>query len=582
MKVMNDLANYFLSRKNEKPFVLLLFFILCFFSYVIYYDAIFYGESSYDDPIYFEYLRNLFNDGVTLTAFFPIFYDYVNSNYHPLTVLSLAIDFIIGGGNPVFFHVTNIVIHICNAMMIFLIFNNITRYRMAAVLTALLFFIHPLNVESVIWISERKGLLSVLFALISFYYYVEYKKEVLQKYKVTSVIFFILSLLSKPTTATIPALFILLDLTVFNENAKINLRMIFDSVKDKIPYVVTGLSIIIFAFLAQIEKGALSDLATVTVSSRLETSINNIFIYISKIFLPVNLATYYPHPEKSIYEIILYMFFISSWVFLAIKYFSKSKLITFCVIFFFVQIIPLSGLFQTGSHSIANRYTYLPAIGMFFIVAFFINKTRDRYIATFISFVLVVSLTVVTSNHAKVWKSNLSLWENNAKVTDKNYYTAYFYSMYLIENNQIDEALGYFYNIIGISNRYYADEAISGFAVLLTHHKKYNEAKAILDEGKKHKFPGAGIHRQLALLEYFYFGNKVGGEQLIKGVLKYFPLDLRANRIYSKILFDQKKYKEALGVLNAMKRHKEKRNEDFKQVIEDDIKLIKEIFKDEA
>ena len=106
--------------------------------------------------------------------------------------------------------------------------------------------------------------------------------------------------------------------------------------------------------------------------SRIETSINNIFIYLSKIFVPVNLSSFYPHINKPVFIIFIYAAIILSWGVLAVKYFSKSKIVTFCIFFFFIQIIPLSGLFQTGSHSAANRYTYLPAIGLFFVFLMFI------------------------------------------------------------------------------------------------------------------------------------------------------------------------------------------------------------------
>ena len=407
---MSDFNNIVIAEKNKKVFSFIFFFVACVFIYIIYYDSIFYGQSSYDDHIYLDYLRGIFKDGVSFTAFLSILVDFVNSNWHPVTILSLAVDYVVGGDNPIYFHVTNILIHLINVMMVFYIFTKLTGNVFASALTAVLFAIHPLNVESVVWISERKGLLSTLFLLMSLNFYILYKKEIIYKHKVISVLFFILSLLSKPTTATLPAIFILLDLTVFNDKRKIDVGIFICSLKDKAPYFIAGIGVIILAFIAQSEHGALGSLSDVPLIYRLETSVNNIFIYISKIFFPYKLASFYPQLDKSVYIIALYLIVILSWILLAVRYFSKSKIITFSILFFFIQIIPMSGLFQTGAHSIANRYMYVPAIGFFFVFSYFIGKIPNRLACVSLVLVLSISLTVTSFSYAKVWRDDLSLW----------------------------------------------------------------------------------------------------------------------------------------------------------------------------
>lgn len=574
---MSGINHNILIEKNEKIFLFLFILIVFVFTYIIYYDSVFYGDSKFDDQVYLEYLRELFKNGVTITAISSIFSDFVNANWHPVTILSMAIDFIIGGDNPIYFHVTNTIIHVFNVIMVFLIFSKLTENRLAVALTAFLFAIHPLNVETVVWISERKGLLSTLFALNSLYFYILYKKEIFLRYKVISILLFTLSLLSKPTTVTIPVVFMLLDITVFNENNKINIKLILYSLKDKAPYFLAGVGIIVLSFMAQSENGALSDLSMVSPLSRIETSINNIFIYLSKIFVPVNLSSFYPHINKPVFIIFIYAAIILSWGVLAVKYFSKSKIVTFCIFFFFIQIIPLSGLFQTGSHSAANRYTYLPAIGLFFVFSFYMSKISNRLIYICCVLFLSLSLTILSYNYVKVWSNNLDLWENNAKVTEENYYTAYYYSVFLIENNKIDEASRYFYNVIGNENKYFADKSIEDISTILIKHKHYSDAKIILEKAIKHGFKHKGIYRQLALLDYFYFNNKVIAQQHIEKILNDDPLDFRVNRIYLKILLDQKKYNEALIILNKLNDNKKNIDgdrEDIQSTIDENIKII--------
>ena len=550
---MIDFNNIDLDENNKKLFPFLLFFMVCGFVYVIYYDSIFYGVSSYDDHIYFDYLRSIFKDGPSVSAFLSILTDFVHSNWHPATVLSLAIDFIIGNDNPVYFHITNILIHIANVMLVYFIFVKLTGNLFASALTAILFAIHPLNIESVVWISERKGLLSAMFSLVSIYYYISYKNEDVYRKKIASILFFLLSLLSKPTSAALPLIFILLDLTIFSSRGKLDFSFVVRSLKEKLPYFISGAGIIGLAFVAQAEHGALGSLSDVPLISRLETSINSIIIYISKIFFPINLASFYPHIDKPIYITIFYIVFIFSWILLAVKYFSKSKIITFSILFFFIQIIPLSGLFQTGAHSIANRYTYLPAIGFFFLVSFFIGKISNRLIYVSLLLLLPLSITIISFNHVKVWRNDLSMWENNARVTDENYLTASYYSHHLIENHRGDDAARYFYSIIGIKNKFYAAQAIENVAIKLTEYNHYLDAKVILEKAIENNFTIVEVYRQLAFLEYFHLDNKKIARKYIKAILKSKPSDFRTNRIYGMMLFKEKKYEMALNILNKLK-----------------------------
>ena len=549
---MSDFNKIILEEQNKKVFSVLFFFMVCVFIYLIYYDSIFYGESSYDDHVYLEYLRSIFKDGVSFTAALSILIDFVNSNWHPVTVLSLAVDFIIGDDNPVYFHITNILIHIVNVMLVYFIFSRLTGNLFASALTALLFAIHPLNIESVVWISERKGLLSAMFSLMSMYYYISYKNEDVYRKKIASILFFLLSLLSKPTTAALPLIFILLDLTIFNNKNKLDFSFVVRSLKGKLPYFISGAGIIILAFVAQSDH-ALASLSDVSLFSRLETSINNIIIYISKIFFPINLASFYPHVDKPTYITVFYIIFILSWLSLAAIYFSKSKIITFSILFFFVQITPLSGLFQTGAHSIANRYTYLPAIGFFFVISFFMGKVSNRLTYVSLLLLLPLSLTIISFNHMKVWRSDLSLWENNAHVTDVNYFTASNYSRYLIENYREVEAARYFYSVIGIKNKFYAVQAIEDVSIKLTQYKHYLDAKVILEKAIENDFQVVEVYRQLAFLEYFIFDNKMIARKYIKAILKTKPSDVRTNRIYAMMLFEEKEYLMALNILNKLK-----------------------------
>lgn len=549
-----------------KKQLLIVFIILSFLTLLIYYDSFFYGRSNYDDHVYFEYLEDLLKNGFSISAFYSICTDFVNSNWHPLTVFSLSLDFIVGNGNPVTFHITNSVLHIFNGLFVYLIFYKLSNNSTASIFTAVLFIIHPLNVESVIWISERKGLLSAFFALLSIYYYIEHVKINSVGFKYLSLLFYALSLLAKPTTAPVLIILIFLDLTVFMEHNANLIRMLLVSIKSKVAYFVALTIIIYFSFMAQSDTGALRDLSQVSFLSRFETGVNNIFVYISKIFLPINLAAYYPHPDKPMPLIVLYLGLIVLWVYLVIRFFHKSTLIVFCLIFFFIQLIPLSGVFQTGSHSIALRYTYLPAIGLFFIVSLLLSKIKNKILNFSIMISIAIILMITSVNQSKVWASPLALWRSTIDNTDKNYYSAYYYCQLLIQKGEVLEAANHFYDLIGIKNTYYANSAIPWITSELIERKYYTEAKIIIDKAILNNIKSPEIITELVLLDYFYFNKKKRAKLNIKAVIDADPNNLKANRLYARILMVENNESEALRILN-----------NIKSIYPDDKLIIKDI-----
>lgn len=546
------MVNVFCDEKeNKTTLVLLLFFSA--FALLIYYDSFFYGVSSYDDSVYFKYLKDLFGKEISSDTFVSIFSDYVNSNWHPVTILSMSVDYFVGDGDPVYFHITNSIIHVFNALLVYFVLYKLSKNKFASILTALIFTVHPLNVESVIWISERKGLLSTFFALYSLFFYISYKNKSIFSYKLLSIILFLFSLLSKPTTASMPFVFVFLDLLFFNAANKFSYSFMIDSIKDKLLYFIVIIFVISIAYLAQSETGALRDFHSVSFGLRIELSINNIYTYISKIFLPVNLAAYYPPQDNSLYKIIFYLIFSMIWLFFIVRYMFKFNVIIFCILFFLIQIIPMSGIFQTGGHSIALRYSYLPAIGILFIFSMMLEKIRNVRIYYTVALFVILFCIVISSYQTKVWKNHLSLWENNVTNVEPNYYSAYFYSFHLINSGRVSQASRYFLNLIGIKNNFYSDKAVSDIAIKLMLHEYYPEAKLILDKAIKYGIKGDSVLRERAILEYFHLNNKKAGLSHIKEALIVFPLNFEINRLYWIMLLEEGDLNSASTVLSNIK-----------------------------
>ena len=213
----------------------------------------------------------------------------------------------------------------------------------------------------------------------------------------------------------------------------------------------------------------------------------------------------------------------------------------------------MSGLFQTGGHSIALRYTYLPSAGLFFVISVVFMRLRNRAALFPMLFIVALSLVTISINQTKVWKSHLSLWEHSAKNTGLSYYTGYYYAFLLVDEGRINDASKYFFDIIGIKNKHYSNEAVTDFAIKLMLHKHYIEAKLILEKAIKHGIKGVGVYRELAVLEYFYFDNKNIGLWYIKSILDDFPDSIKSNRVYAKMLLEQGNFDMALRVLNEIK-----------------------------
>lgn len=537
-----------LERLDDKRLYLLLFSVISFLTFSIYYESFYYGDPSYDDHTYFYYLNDLLKNGLDIPVLVSVFSDFVNANWHPVTILSLTIDYFAGGGHLEYFHFVNSLIHIFNAIIVYAIIAYISNKKIA-IITAIFFTVHPLNVETVIWISERKGLLSTFFALLSIYQYLVFSKKKNNINKIYSVLFFSLSLMSKPTTASIPFVLILFDLLILN-SSRITNNLIIESIKNKAPYFIVVIVIISISYIAQSENEALRDFSRISIYDRAAYSLYNIFSYISKIFLPINLALYYPQPNLNTYLILLYFVISNAWLFILFKYIHKYKVIAFGLLFFLIQIIPMSGVFQTGSHSIALRYTYLPAIGFYFFAAYYLTKIKTKNLKYFMLVIVFVTLSVTAYFQTKVWSNKISLWKNTVENTNKNYYSGLIYSMILIEDDQVIKGVKYFYDNMGLDNKFFEIDAIFRISTLLIEKSHFAEAKLILERAIELGIKHAKVYRELAIVEYFFSGNKDAALIYMKAVFESIPDDIRTARYYAKMLQLEGDKENALFVLN--------------------------------
>ncbi|MCK4739251.1 MAG: hypothetical protein KAT46_04820, partial [Deltaproteobacteria bacterium] len=372
------------------------FFILIL-SFLIYLPALGGEFLDWDDRHYV--LNNLLVNNPSLASIGESFSTIVLGNWHPLTLISLILDSAVWGVNPFGFHLTNIVLHSFSSLILFLIIyrlqiaylankknnptakanpnpNHFYEKLFIPFLSALIFALHPIHVESVAWIAERKDVLSAFFYLLSAYFYIDYTlREKRKKYRYTlSLLFFAFSLMSKPMGVTLPVALILIDIFPLK---RINLKKPFSVLFEKIPFFVLSLLISIVTIFSQGGSGAIKSSEVFPLATRLLTAVRGIGFYLYKFLFPKELAPYYPYPFDIgvfSFEFILPFFLCLAITVLSIFYLKKIPLLFILWSFFLITLLPVLGIIQVGGQSAADRYMYLPSIApiIFFSVLAFL------------------------------------------------------------------------------------------------------------------------------------------------------------------------------------------------------------------
>ena len=337
----------------------------------------------------------------------------VQGNYHPLTMLSLAFNYQVSGMDGWSYHILNLLLHLINCILVFrLVFLLSNKNVLISFTTAILFGIHPLHVESVAWISERKDVLYGLFFLLGLISYTKYADTGSGKQYVLTILFLILSLLSKPAAVIFPVVLFCIDLL---RKRKLNFKLLLE----KIPFFILALAGGIGSLMAQRAAEATGTISFGFTWTML-FGFYGIMMYIIKMILPVGLAPFYSFPAINQSLPVEYyagpIFFIA----LAILFYyslKKNRAIAFGISFYVVNLLLVLQFLPVGSAVIAERYTYIPYIGLFFIIGWLI----DRYSKTnttkaySIIFTIAVIFSIFTFKQAGVWHDGVTLWDHAIK-----------------------------------------------------------------------------------------------------------------------------------------------------------------------
>jgi protein O-mannosyl-transferase len=375
------------------------------------------GFTKWDDPVYVTdnyQIRDLSFSSIKTT-----FRTFLEGNYHPLTVMSLALDYHFWQLDPKGYHITNVVLHVFNTLAVFVLLFLLTGSTELSVITSLFFGIHPLHVESVAWVSERKDVLYVLFYLGACISYMLWLRKGRPKaiYYAGALGLFLLSLLSKGMAVTLPLVLILID---FYARRRVTLKR---WLLEKTPFFLLSLVFGVLAIVAQRAKGAIGDLARVPFYERALFACHGFLTYLFKALVPVKLSAFYPYPDRAAGSLSP-MFWIAPLLVALIgvgvyRSLRHGRGVMFGALFYSVNVALVLQLIPVGRAITADRYTYLSYIGVGFVLALGYRYVMHGPLALrrgLQGVVMVVLcmfgaiLILAARARCEVWKDNVSLW----------------------------------------------------------------------------------------------------------------------------------------------------------------------------
>jgi len=437
--------------------------VLMFLILVAYLQVSEFAFLNYDDDTYVTANINI-QKGLSIDSILWALTAEVSGNWHPITLISHMTDYHVFGLDAGMHHITNLIFHLANSLLLFLVLCRLSPEWFHNAFIAALFAIHPLHVESVAWISERKDVLSTCFFFLTLWSYSRYTDHPGARNYLLIIVFFILGLASKPMLVTLPFILILLDIwplkrIVFTGSTPdINRESsAFKLLYEKIPlFLLSGISCIITIYF---QKGGAAIASTdhFSPASRISNAIVSYVLYLKKALWPFDLSIFYPHPGMPptplVAASLVVLLFASIAAFILIK---KHPWLFTGWFWYLGTLVPVIGIVQVGSQAMADRYTYIPLIGIFIIIShglpLIMSKVKNRYaiLATVASFIIVI-FTAVTWVQAGYFKNSKTLFQhaidtgNSSAIIHNNYGEA------LAEEGRLREAGRHFSRAVQIS-----------------------------------------------------------------------------------------------------------------------------------
>jgi len=409
-------------------FKLLVLAAIALVTAVVYLPSLSNGFVRYDDLVYLlengDVLKGLTGDG-----FFWAFSTLHSGNWHPLTWLSHMLDVQIFGLDPFGHHLTNLLLHVANTTLLAWFLIRSTGRIAAGSFVALLFALHPLHVESVAWVAERKDLLSTFFFLLTILAYSEYVTG-RKRWFMAAIVLFALGLMAKPMLVSLPIVLLILDywpLKRLTSDKFIPLpskRLLIE----KLPFAALAAASSVITFIAQDNAQAVNSLESTSTMLNAGNAIISYCRYLASTAWPTSLAVLYPFDQDyiTVSRVLVSAVFLVTVTLIACRFRKSSPFFLAGWLWYLATLLPVIGFLRVGAHSHANRYTYIPLIGIFIIIAWGASKGIERLrvniaVPYAASTIIIVILAVATRSELQYWKDPFTLFNRTLSITRDNW-----------------------------------------------------------------------------------------------------------------------------------------------------------------
>jgi protein O-mannosyl-transferase len=476
----------------------------------------------YDDNLYVtdnRYVQSGFSKESIVWAFttnHPHF-------WMPLTWLTLMLDFELFGLNAGGYHITNLLFHIFNTLLLFFVLQKMTGAFWRSLFVAALFALHPLHVESVAWVTERKDVLSTFFWMLVMYSYVMYVERPVWSRYCFILLFFILGLLSKPMLVTLPFVLLLLDYwplqrlqmgKLKNETDLKNKKSGRTShagsfplslIWEKLPLFAIAALLIIINFIAQRSSLAVVPFENLSLNARLANALVSYSKYIGKMIWPLNLSVFYPHTGDALpmWQAIFSGILLLCFSLVAIRLLKRLPFLAVGWFWYLGTLVPVIGITQVGAQAMADRFTYVPLIGLFIMVAWgvqhiFKNWRHQREVLSFSAAAAIIFFTACSWIQVQHWKNSITLFQHSVNVTENNFLGHYNLAIGLKNRERTEEAISHFKEALKIDSNY--ADAHKNLGRLMAQKGDFNEAISYFQNALKINPNDAKAHKDLGVI----------------------------------------------------------------------------------
>jgi len=613
-----------INKITDKHRIVLICLVLAVVTLAAFWQVKDHDFINFDDNIYVTNNPDI-QTGLSTKSASWAFTAYHAGNWHPLTWLSHMLDVELFKLNPGWHHLTNLFFHIANTLLLFLVLHRMTRGFWQSAFVAAVFALHPLHVESVAWVAERKDVLSTFFWLLTMGAYVFYVERPELKRYLLALLFFALGLMAKPMLVTLPFVLLLLDywplgrleiekplLCEYRKSEKTDPPHVkklnpkrkgsksedprktekqnfqqpayLQLVWEKIPFFVLSLASSIITYMAQQKGGAVGTYQSFPLSARIGNALVSYFSYIEKMVWPKDLAVLYPHPGMlPPWQVLGAALFLVLTTFLILWTVRRVPYLTVGWLWYLGTLVPVIGIVQVGVQSMADRYTYVPLIGLFIMIAWgvpdLLKKWPYQRVALGIVSVVILSLlTASTWMQVRYWANSAILYSHALGVTSSNYKVHNNFGNILKEQGKLAEAISHYSEALRINPNYsYAHnnlglalqdqgklaEAISHYSAALRINAQYAEAysnlgTALREQGRFQEaiyyFTEAVLLKPELLKPYINLGETLAAQGKYGEAAEFYARALRINPELVEvhynlgtILFSQRNTDEAIA-----------------------------------